>query len=434
MMLFLYQLLYPFVALAVLARLVLAGRGGALREGFAELRERLGLLPESLVARLREPPGGPVLWIHAASAGEASAAAALVRRISERRPLARILMTSSTVAGKVRAAGLPGVRAAALAPIDSFFAVRAFLRRARPSCLILVETELWPLTLRLAAAWGARVGIANGRMREGSYRRYRLVRPLLAPALAGVERAALQTTQDLERFCGLGLRASAAVAAGNTKYDLPPPDAEARAEAELRLARLGWSSAPIWAAGSTRPGEEISILRAHRRAAERVPGLKLVLAPRHPERSGEVEALLRAEGVAFVRWSQLLPFQQAPDCLLVDRLGRLGSLYPLCRAAFVGGSLVPVGGHNLLEPAACGVPVLFGPHTETVAAEAAALAREGGGRLVRDAEELAGALALWLGSESERGAASRNALSVARAFMGASDRVFAHLEPILPPA
>ncbi len=427
MMLLVYQLIYPIIALIVLIHLIVSGRGRALRESWGDLRERLGIAPPRLFEPLK---GATTLWIHAASVGEVMAAAPLIRRILAEPDAPKILMTTSTVTGRIRAGRLPGVAAALLAPIDFYPAVAAFLNRAAPKSLILVETELWPMTLRLARGRGLALGIANGRITPRAFRRYRWLAAFWKPLLGGFSKAAVQTQADIERFAALGVPEEALSAAGNMKYDLDPPPEKALLEARKRLEALGWKDSPIWTAGSTRPGEEEQILDAHRKAAEKLPGLRLILAPRHPERAEAAAAILRARGLKFVRWSEPLPSQADPECLLVDALGALGALYPAGRAAFVGGSLVPVGGHNLLEPALAGLPVLFGPHTESTQSVAEALVNSGGGIRVTGAGSLADALSRLLGEPSRLTAAGEKALRTAKSFAGATERSFEHLKPL----
>ncbi|MFA5139481.1 MAG: glycosyltransferase N-terminal domain-containing protein [Elusimicrobiota bacterium] len=426
MMLLLYQLLYPLVAAIVLLKLALAGRGTALREGKPELAQRLGRLSPEERSRLGDRP----VWLHAASVGEVVGFAPLVARLAKEPGRPRILFTTSTVAGRERAKALPGVDLAVLAPVDCWPAVRAFLDSARPRCLLVAETELWPMTLLLARRMGVRIGLANGRVTQRAFGRYGCIRGLLAPALAGFERAAVQTGEDLERLSSLGMPRGALLRTGSMKYDTPLPSEEALREARSRLAELGWGEDPCWVAGSTRPGEEEPLLEAQRLCRQNQPRLRLILAPRHVERVEELAALLRSKGIKLVRWTQLLPFDKEPECLLVDRMGVLASLYPCGRAAFVGGTLVPVGGHNLLEPASLGVPVLFGPHTSSVEDVARALQASGGGLQAADGAALASQLTKMLDDEHRR-RASEAALATARTFSGATERTWEHIKPLL---
>lgn len=414
-----YQLLYPLVALVALARVAAAGRWGAFDEGRADLAERLG--------RPAWDGRGRPVWVHAASVGEVRGMAPVIARLG--RP---VVVTCSTAAGRAEARATPGVTAAFLAPADFYPCVRAFLARVRPAALVSAESELWPMTLVAARRAGVPVLLANACLSERSGRRWLWAAGLARLALSGVRRAAYQTPEDRERFERLGVDAPRGRVCGNPKHDLPLPSSDAVAKARARLAEL-FGPAPVWVAGSTRPGEEELVLDAHRAAAARVPGLRLVLAPRHPERAGDAAALLRRAGVPFARWSEPLPAAAHPEVLLVDALGVLPALYPCGLAGFVGGTLVAgSGGHNVVEPAAAGVPVLFGPHTEAVAVEAAALEGAGGGRRVADAPALAEAVVLWASDRQARERAASAAREAAASFTGAGERVHAWLSQALP--
>ncbi|MFH2204673.1 MAG: 3-deoxy-D-manno-octulosonic acid transferase [Elusimicrobiota bacterium] len=430
MMMLWYQLLYPAIAAGVLLRILLAGRSQALREGWPEIRQRCGCpAPEKLSGL----DGGETIWIHAASVGEVIAAEPLVRLLAAAEGERRLLMTTSTVAGRERAAKISGVNAAVLLPMDFLPAVNAFLDRIRPRSLILMEKEFWPMLLHAALGRGVKVGVANGRITERSARRYGWIGGLLAASFARFTRVTAQTDADAERFRSLGIPAAAVAATGNMKYDLPMPSAEALAAAQEKLDELGWSESRIWVAGSTRRGEEEMVLDAFLKAVEKFPNLKLILAPRHTERSKEVATLLRAKGVRSVSWSQLLPFQADPACLLIDTMGVLGALYSTADAAFVGGTLVRVGGHNLLEPAMLAKPVLYGPFTAHTQAVAEALRAVGGGFVVHNTEELFTELQRLLQDEDHRRATAQKALITAESFTGATRRTYEHLRPVLEP-
>ena len=418
----LYQLLYPLVVLGALARVARARRWGAFREGLADAAERLGRPPFS-------GSGAPVLWVHAASVGEVTA----LRHLLTRWGHMRVVVTCMTAAGREKARALPGVSAAFLAPADFYPCVSSFLSRVRPAALICAESELWPMTLVAAAGRGLGIALVNACLSERSAARWALATGLSRRALAGVRRAAYQSEEDRARFESLGVPRAAGSVTGNTKYDLKAPPPEAVASAKERIGTL-FAGAPVWTAGSTRPGEEALVLAAHAKARERVPGLKLILAPRHPERAGELAVLLKEAGLPFVRWSELLPFSNAPEVLLVDTMGALGALYGLGAAAFVGGTLVPgSGGHNVLEPAAAGVPVLFGPHIEAVRYEARALQMRQGCIQAADAAALAEGLVGLFQDPARRKALGAAARATAESFQGATDRAFDWLLPVCKP-
>ncbi|HVE13189.1 MAG TPA: glycosyltransferase N-terminal domain-containing protein [Elusimicrobiota bacterium] len=417
-LLILYQLLYFPLACGVLLAMVLRGRAKSLRESPGDFAERLGLAPR----RLDSP-----VWLHAASVGEAIAAGALAAEL-KRRGLP-LVVTTTTVAGRRKALEL-GLDAR-LAPIDLFLAVSPFLERIQPRCLILIETELWPTTLWLLRRQGIPVGMANARMTERSFSRYRLSCGFFRPLLGAIERAAAQTEADARRLCALGLPASGVLVAGNIKNDVPPPAPEA-AERARRLLDGLWPGRPRWVAGSSWRDEEPVLVEAQRRLAKAVPGAAWVLAPRHVERAGEVAALLKKAGISFARLSELEPSSSRPaaDCLLVDRIGELPSLYAAAEAAFVGGTLNGIGGHNVLEPAQAGRPVLFGTHVHKTSGAAQALIDGGGGFFVSDAAELAAKLELFLTDSAAARSAGVKARGVAQSLAGAAARAAEHLAPL----
>ena len=249
-----------------------------------------------------------------------------------------------------------------IAPLDCWPAVTRFLDAAKPYSLILVETELWPNMIAAASRRGLKIGLVNGRLSERSFSRYLLARPLLAPFLRKVCRLAVQGEADGERFRALGAPEGSVLVVGNMKYDrVKVPDTAAAAQ---RLRSLGWAGAPVFVAGSTHPGEEEAVLGAFLSAQARHPALKLVIAPRPPERAADTAASLKNRGVTFTSWSAR---ESAPasDCLLIDRLGPLASFYPSATVSFVGGTLVPVGGHNIRARAgrfACPLRASHGPY------------------------------------------------------------------------
>lgn len=400
LVLLLEDLIFPLAALAFVLKFALSRRRGLLLSLGEELGERLGRAPDA---------PRDAIWVHAASAGEVNAARPLIERLKS-----NIIVSCTTAAGRQRACELPGV-SARLAPLDCGPAVRRFVREARPKALILVETELWP---RLIAE-APRVALVNGRLSSRSFARYRLIAPLLRPFLSKIERLAVQTELDAERFIALGARREAVAVCGNMKYDLPPPPPP---EPKI-LETLGWPG-PVLVAGSTHPVEEDHILEA----VAKNKGLRLIIAPRHIERAEELARALERAGLSFCRWNALRP---GCDALLVDARGPLWGLYGLGTAAFVGGTLVTVGGHNLLEPALHGVPVLFGPHTDHTPEPARLLESAGGGFCVSDAAGLSAVLAELLADPARAKEQGRLAKKTAQSFSGATDRTLAHIAPLL---
>lgn len=379
------------------------------------MSERLGTVPDEVLARLAGRR--KVWWVHAASAGEVGGLEPFLAELAARRDAPHVVLTTTTAAGREAARRLGGVSHACLAPVDILPCVSRFIRALKPERLILTETELWPTTIIQARRRGLRPALINARMTERSRRRYGLIAPLLRPALSSLERVCAQTRDDADRFAALGARDVAVT--GNTKYDKgsAAPMSEATRQ---RLRLLGLEGRRLFIAGSTHPGEEDAVIAAFQKARARGAGLSLVIAPRHAERARETLKSLRDAGLEPSLWSGGAP--AGSDAVLVDEMGVLPSLWPLAAAAFVGGTLVPVGGHNLLEPALAGAPVLFGPHTWSTGSLGALLEDGGGGWRVHDARELGERLAELAQDAARAAGAGARALSLARELRGAARR------------
>jgi 3-deoxy-D-manno-octulosonic-acid transferase len=355
--------------------------------------------PLNLRARLgygRVGVAGPTAWVHAVSVGEAIAAAPMVEGLRRMYPELPLVMTTVTETG----AGIVRERFAGVAthryfPIDLPGAARRVLDAIAPAFLICMETELWPNTLRAAARRGVPVMIANGRLSDRSFRRYRLVRALLRPVLEDVRVFAMQSQEDARRMIALGASPERVFVTGNLKHE-PLPDPAGALELWSRL--LGFAAGQrVWIAGSTHRGEEEAVLDAHRAARADFRDLALVIAPRHPERVPEVLELIAARGWPSVRRSELARWSAnsgsgrrdgAHPIIVLDTVGELAQLYAVADVVFMGGSLVPAGGHNMLEPAIRCKPVLTGPHTTNFRDSAALLVERGGGVVVGNSAEL----------------------------------------------
>jgi 3-deoxy-D-manno-octulosonic-acid transferase len=376
------------------------------------------------------PSGELRIWAHAASVGEVGALRAVVTALVRERPGATLVVTTMTAAGRDAARrALPGARAHLLAPLDCRRALGPFLDAVRPTLVLIAETELWPNYFIESHRAGARVAIVNGRISERSLARYRYVRPLLREALSSADLILAQTDDDAHHFLALGAAPSRVIVTGNTKFDLESLNA-APLRPELETFAPG---CPILVAGSTAPGEEQIVIDAWRELRIRFGQLALVLAPRHLERAAEIEGLLCAVQIEYSKAS-------APDAgaagtsrvLLLDTMGDLRAMYRRATAALVGGSLLPGrGGQSLAEPAAAGVPVLFGPFHENQRAIAAALLEARAGVVVRDAAELARAVAAFLGGESERLAAGHRARAVVERMAGGVAATLMRLRPLI---
>lgn len=342
-------------------------------------RERLGLIGRSRDAR-------PCLWLHAASVGEVATATPLVRALLEDHPGHRLVITTMTATGAERVRGVFGDRVRHhFLPLDFPGATRRFVERLSPELAIIAETELWPNLLAACRKRGVPVVIANARLSPKAFSRYMRFRPLVSGMLAPITWIGAKSTLDAERFIALGARADKVAVTGALKFDLAVDDAALRESERLRSV---WGARPVWIAGSTQPGEDEQILTAHAALRRRYGDALLILVPRHPQRFDEVAALCRARGEPTARRSREDRVTTATSVLLGDTMGELTLLYGGADIAFVGGSLVPIGGHNLLEPAALGVPVLSGPYLDNLREIADTLA-DGDARLeVANAEAL----------------------------------------------
>jgi 3-deoxy-D-manno-octulosonic-acid transferase len=338
--------------------------------------------------------GRPTAWLHAVSVGEAIAAAPLVEGLKRLHPELPMVMTTVTNTGaQIVRERFTGRVTHRFFPLDLPWAVRRFAAAIDPAFLICMETELWPNTLRVLAARGVPVMIANGRISDRSYRRYRLVRRFLASVLADVRVFAMQSDEDARRIIALGAHPERVVVTGNMKADAAVADPAGAVDLWRRLLALS-PGQRVWIAGSTHAGEEELVLEAHRAALAESPELVLVIAPRHPERTGEVRALLARKGWASIRRRELpvavtsTEVSAVPPVIVLDTVGELAALYAIADVVFVGGSLVPVGGHNLLEAAQRRKPVLVGPHVGNFRESTSLLESVGAAVVVRDAAEL----------------------------------------------
>ncbi len=366
-------------------------------------------------------PGG--IWVHAVSVGESIAAAPMIRALMQRHPDLPITITCMTPTGSERIRALFGDQVQhCYLPYDLPWAAARFLDRARPVLGVIMETELWPNHIHQCARRGIAVALANARLSERSARGYARFAGLTRPMLEEMSWIAVQTEAEAERFRQLGARPERVSVTGSIKFDLTiDPELLARA-ADLRDQ---WQARqrPIWIAASTHAGEDEIILAAHRQLLEKHPDALLILVPRHPERFNPMAELCTREGLRTLRRSTGELVTADTQVLLGDTMGELLFLYALADVAFVGGSLVPNGGHNLLEPAALGKPVLSGPHLFNFLEIAAQLREVGALREVADAPSLAVAVAaLW----DEPASAARMAeagLGVIKANQGALERL-----------
>lgn len=369
-------LIYGLVTLPVLAA------KKKLREGF---RERRGHLPSGAAERLR---GKKVLWVHAVSVGEARLALRLIERFRRRSPGSAVVLTTTTASSqKIAREAEREDLVVTFCPFDLSWMTRRFIRSVRPSAIVILETEVWPNLLRLAEADAVPVLIVNGRISDRAYPVYRRWLGWVRPSFARITRCLAQSEEHARRFRDLGVPADRVRVTGNMKFDLQEPSPAEEIVRALTVFRA--DSKSVLLAASTHPGEEELLLDAYRAMRAHVPDLKLAVAPRHLERLAAVEEMIRLRGLKCAKISDLeRRYAENVEVLLVDVWGVLNQVYSLVDAVFVGGSLVPVGGHNLAEPAVAGRPVLYGPWMQNFRDMEEEFRSAGAGVPVADAREL----------------------------------------------
>jgi 3-deoxy-D-manno-octulosonic-acid transferase len=403
-------------------------------------RKYVGGLGARLLGTTSRPPPGSAgsIWIHAVSVGEVLAARALLPALRERYPHLRLVLSTTTATGQqVAAAQARPVDALFYFPLDLPWSVGRTLDALAPRLFLTIETEIWPNVLRACRARGIATALVNGRISSRSFPRYRLIRGVMRRVLGDVDWFGMQGDESARRIVALGADPGRVTVTGNLKFDAVDsaaavPDLEGR-DAVLRHFRLP-PERPVIVAASTLRGEDVPVLEAFERARVRHPGTLLVIAPRHPARFDEVVALAASRGHRVVRRTALpLDAEPPADVVVLDTIGELARVFRLATVVFVGGSLVEAGGHNVLEPAVFGKPILFGPHMQNFGEIAAAFLAADAAVQVKSPGELAGAVEALLGDPARRarlGTAARALLDVHR---GAKDRTLAALAALLPP-
>lgn len=380
--------------------------------------ERLAMYPEGVVRALG---GRESLWLHASSVGELRGISSLIEPMRRRLPALAVVVSTLTKTGQAQARDLPGVDAAVLFPLDARRSVRRSLGLLRPRLFLFSETELWPRFLLECAGRSVPCILVSGRVSERSMARYAWVQPLLERALANVT-CCVQSEADRQRLIALGALPDRVTVAGSLKAEAPRDEKAARRVAAI-LERLGDRGRPLIVGASTHPGEEAALVKAFEGLRRKNTTASLLLAPRHPERFDAVARELDASGCEWVRVSAVESgaHSSPSGCrvLLLDSLGLLRCFFPYARLVFVGGTLAPVGGHNLLEPAADACAVLFGPFTDNVTEVATALEREGAGLQVASADALGHAVEGLMADEARLETMGRAAAAVAAASQGA---------------
>ena len=386
----LYTLLLYLLMPLVLLRLWWRGRRNP---GYRQrASERFGIYSRTL-------PEGCV-WIHAVSVGESQATQPLMRWISENMADVPVVISTTTPTGAERVLQMYRDTVTHIYfPYDLPFAIRRALRTLRPRLIIVMETEIWPNLLHLCSEAKTPVVLANARLSEQSARGYQRIRALISPAIRSFAAIAAQNSQDAERFVALGADSQRTRVCGSVKFDVRIP-ASVREHGEL--LRTAWGTGRhVWVAASTHPGEDELLLDVHRSLLERYPDALLVLTPRHPERFDEVAALVDRQGFSYCRRSQNMVCRKESQVYLGDTMGELTVFFAAADVAFVAGSLMPIGGHNVLEPASLGLPVVVGPHMKNFLGITQLMLDAGALVQVADSSELAGVL-LGLFDNAER--------------------------------
>ncbi|MDZ7712552.1 MAG: 3-deoxy-D-manno-octulosonic acid transferase [Rhodovibrio sp.] len=394
------------------------------KEEKGRLRERFGVASQPR-------PSGPLVWLHAASVGESLSLLPLVEALRTREPALNVLVTSGTVtSARLLQTRLPTGVIHQYNPIDRAAWVRRFLDHWRPDLALYVESELWPNLLGITQARGIPTGLLNARMSESSFRNWRRMPSFIHPLMAGFQFCLAQNPTQAERMAALGARNPRPL--GNLKCAAKPLAVDPDALAELRRAVGG---RPCWLAASTHAGEEAVAAEVHASLRARHPGLLTVVAPRHPERAGEVARLLHGRGLRVAQRSRdgIASLDGDVDVYLVDTLGELGLFYSLCPVAFVGGSLGDAGGHNPIEPARLGCAVVHGPDMRAFSEIAEDLGEPGGSWQVRDADGLTRAVDRLLAEPDTRAHQADAARAVAEGQAGVLDAVLGELDPYLAP-
>lgn len=414
----LYLLLLHLLTPVVLLRLLWRSR--QIRGYRERIGERFGIVPR--------PAQGVAAWVHAVSVGESLAALPLIRRLVERHGQGRVWVTTTTPTGSERIVAALGAQVVhTYAPYDLPGAVSRFLDRARPAQVVIMETELWPTLFRHLRRRGIPLTIANARLSPNSFKGYGRVAGFTRDVLRDTTWVAAQSEADAQRFAALG--APNVEAIGNLKFDIDPPAAQVESGRALRH-RLG-ATRPVWIAASTHDTEEAAALAAHRHVCERHPGALLILVPRHPQRFDDVARLIARHELRTARRSSLATNPDAAgvevQVLLGDSLGEMWMYLAAGDVAFVGGSLADIGGHNVLEPAALGLPVLFGPHMHNFLAARELLLGAGAAIELPDADALAPRVGELLAHPAQRTQMGRTGSAAVLANRGALDRLLARL-------
>lgn len=382
-------------------------------DNFQRFFQRIGIYPPGLIRRIAHRPR---IWIHAVSVGEAGVAAAIGEALLTYNPQAAMALSTVREQGLSRAQALLGKQVPCFfAPLDLVGATRKALRCFDPDVLVLLETEIWPNLIVQAKRMGIRTAIVNGRISTRTIRNYRKVRSLMAYTLSHIDAFSLISKDDAHRFVSLGAPIERIQVNGNAKFDRPDPLGNDGIKADaMALLNLD-GSAPVVVAGSTRHAEEPELLKAFNRVRKVFPESILIIAPRHIERVDQIGQWVDEFGLSYQLRSNIdtVVSPRTSPVVILDTMGELSAIYSVADVVFCGGSLVPKGGQNILEPAMWGKPVIYGPSMEDFAEARQVIQQSGGGKEVRNAEDIVTVVSEWLQSPREAsaaGLAARNAI------------------------
>jgi 3-deoxy-D-manno-octulosonic-acid transferase len=428
-------LLYSVVTLLLLLVLSPYFFYQALRHNkyLGSLGQRFGYLPVSF-----NLDGDESIWVHAVSVGEVLAARPLISELRKRYPSLKVFLSTTTRTGQQLARrSVSDVDAVFYMPFDWAFTVRRTLTLVKPRLFVMVETEIWPNLLRECHRRSIRTALVNGRVSYRSFPRYRLIRPFFRRVLGDIDRFCVQGEESARRLVDLGAEPSRITVTGSLKFEsLETTPTPGRGPGRvLRFFRIS-PNRPVLVAGSTMKGEEELVVRAFNRFRATAAGANalLVIAARHPERFADAERICRQEGLSTIRRSEL-PIDAEPrvDAVVLDTIGELAQIYQIATAVFVGGSLVPSGGHNILEPAAFGKPIVFGAHMENFGEIAEAFLANGAAVQVRNVRELDDAVLSLMNDPVRRARLGAAARALIDANRGARDKTLAVIAQLLPP-
>lgn len=432
-----YSTILLYNLLSILAILLFFPLLVLLVAGKKKYRSRIGARLGKGLGAVPLAPGkthSPTIWLHALSVGETTSSLALVKGIRKTYPTAVIIFSTTTSSGErlAKERVQPYVDAVIAAPLDLFFSIRSFIHTLQPDLFILTETDFWPNWLFFLRRAGIPSVLVNGRISRTSFIRYRRLRWFFRPLFSQFSALCMQTENDRNKMIQLGVPAERVHTLGNLKFDTHLPTAARSMPASL-YRQLGLQpGAPIWICGSTHAGEESILLSVHARLKKQIPGLQLIVAPRDIDRSDDVLNIARSSGLACRKRSVLTAAAPA-EVLILDTIGELAVLYQIADAAFIGGSLIEQGGHNPLEAAICGIPVLFGKHMEDFSEIASGLVDSGGGVEIESGERLFEVLLGLFSSSSRRRQQGTMAKQWVHKHQGVVNQHLQLLQPLLTP-